>query len=90
MIIGTGSPAGCTSAAVVRAVARGGVITFNCGPNPVVIKMTGTAKLRNTSWLTIKSSTLHDNPSAVFWTRPYPGIFFHSSGHPRIVNSKLS
>jgi Glyoxalase-like domain len=28
--------------------------------------------------------------SAVFWTRPYPGIFFHSKGHPRIVNSKLS
>jgi hypothetical protein len=44
----------------------------------------------NTGWLTIKSSTLHDNPSAVFWTRPYPGIFFHSSGHPRIVDSKLS
>ena len=43
----------------------------------------------NTGWLTIKSSTLHDNPSAVFWTRPYPGIFFHSSGHPRIVDSKL-
>jgi hypothetical protein len=44
----------------------------------------------NTGWLTIKNSTLHGNPSAVFWTRPYPGIFFHSSGHPRIVNSKLS
>lgn len=41
-------------------------------------------------WLTIKNSTLHDNPSAVFWTRSYPGIFFHSTGHPRIINSKLS
>jgi predicted outer membrane repeat protein len=44
----------------------------------------------NTGWLTIKNSTLHNNPSAVFWTRPYPGIFFDSKGHPRIVNSKLS
>ena len=44
----------------------------------------------NTGWLTIKNSALHGNPSAVFWTRPYPGIFFHSSGRPRIVNSKLS
>jgi len=44
----------------------------------------------NTGWLTIKNSTLHNNPSAVFWTRPYPGIFFHSTGHPRIINSKLS
>jgi hypothetical protein len=44
----------------------------------------------NTGWLTIKNSTLHGNPSAVFWTRPYPGIFFHSSGHPRVVNSTIS
>jgi SAM-dependent methyltransferase len=44
----------------------------------------------NTGWLTIKNSTLHNNPSAVFWTRPYPGIFFDSKGHPRIVNSRLS
>src|ERR1700684_3169745 len=29
-VIGTGTPAGCTSAAVVKAVARGGIITFNC------------------------------------------------------------
>ena len=48
-VIGTGSPAGCTSAAVVRAVARGGVITFDCGPTPVTITMTATARVRNTS-----------------------------------------
>jgi hypothetical protein len=39
--------------------------------------------------LTIKNSTLRNNPSAVFWTRPYPGIYFHSSGHPRVINSKI-
>ena len=44
----------------------------------------------DTGWLTIKNSTLHGNPSAVFWTRPYPGIFFHSKGHPRVVNSTIS
>jgi predicted outer membrane repeat protein len=27
--------------------------------------------------LTVKNSRLHGNPSAVFWTRPYPGIYFH-------------
>jgi hypothetical protein len=47
--IGTGSPAGCTSAAVVKAVAQGGIITFDCGPNPITITMTETAKVRNTS-----------------------------------------
>lgn len=46
-VIGTGTPASCTSAAVVAAVALGGVITFACGPDPVTITMTATAKVRN-------------------------------------------
>jgi hypothetical protein len=48
-VIGRGSPAGCTSAAVVRAVAKGGTITFNCGRRPITITMTATAKVVNTS-----------------------------------------
>jgi hypothetical protein len=48
-VIGRGTAASCTSRAVVRAVARGGLITFNCGPKPVTITMTTTAKVRNTS-----------------------------------------
>ena len=46
-VIGNGTPASCTSAKVVRAVARGGVITFRCGPDPVVIAMHHTAKVVN-------------------------------------------
>ncbi|MFC4031326.1 hypothetical protein ACFO3J_07535 [Streptomyces polygonati] len=45
--IGDGTAASCTSAAVVAAVAAGGVITFSCGPRPVVITMDATAKVRN-------------------------------------------
>jgi hypothetical protein len=48
-VIGTGTPKGCTSAAVVKAVAAGGIITFDCGPAPVTIVMTATAKVRNAS-----------------------------------------
>ena len=48
-VIGNGTPAGCTSKKVVRAVAKGGVITFDCGPGPVVIEMRRTAKVVNTS-----------------------------------------
>jgi hypothetical protein len=48
-VIGTGTPAGCTSAAVVKAVAAGGIITFDCGPAPVTITMAATAKVRNAS-----------------------------------------
>ena len=46
-VIGNGTPASCTSAAFVRAVRRGGVITFNCGSQPVTITLTATAKIYN-------------------------------------------
>src|SRR6478609_8998531 len=48
-VVGRGTPASCTSAAVVRAVAKGGVISFDCGPKPVTIRMRATAKVVNES-----------------------------------------
>jgi hypothetical protein len=48
-IVGRGTPASCTSAAVVAAVRAGGIIRFACGPRPVTITMRATAKVRNTS-----------------------------------------
>ncbi|MDX8149070.1 hypothetical protein SK854_43605 [Lentzea sp. BCCO 10_0061] len=45
-VIGTGTPASCTSQAVVDAVAAGGVVTFDCGAQPHVIPMAATAKVR--------------------------------------------
>jgi hypothetical protein len=47
-VIGHGTPASCTSAKVVKAVAEGGIITFNCGAKPVTITMKTTAKVINT------------------------------------------
>jgi hypothetical protein len=52
-VIGSGTPASCTSAAVVAAVAAGGVITFNCGPGPVTITMTATATVPTSSHLVV-------------------------------------
>jgi len=46
-VVGDGTAASCTSAAVVAAVAAGGVIDFSCGPNPIVITMAATAKVGN-------------------------------------------
>ena len=46
-VVGRGTPASCTSQAVVNAVAAGGVITFHCGPDPVTIKMAATARVFN-------------------------------------------
>ncbi len=47
--VGTGTPRSCTSRALVRAVAKGGIIRFRCGPNPVRIELRRTAKVVNTS-----------------------------------------
>ena len=47
-VVGNGRPASCTSAAVVRDVAAGGVITFNCGAEPLTIVMTRTAAVPKT------------------------------------------
>jgi hypothetical protein len=52
-VVGNGTPSSCTSAAVVRAVAAGGIITFNCGRKPVTIVMTATAKVIKTRRLVV-------------------------------------
>ena len=46
-VIGNGTPASCTSQAVVDAVANGGIITFDCGPDRIIIEMNETAKIFN-------------------------------------------
>jgi len=52
-VIGDGTPASCTSAAVVRAVAAGGIIRFDCGSKPVTIQMTATARVPKTRHLVV-------------------------------------
>jgi len=51
-VVGSGTPASCTKAeaeADLRAkVAQGGVITFNCGPDPVTIAITQTMRPHDT------------------------------------------
>jgi predicted outer membrane repeat protein len=46
-VVGTGTKESCTGAAFVAAVAQGGVITFDCGPDPVTITLDQTAKVFN-------------------------------------------
>jgi hypothetical protein len=41
-VVGMGTPASCTFDALNSAVTKGGIITFNCGPNPVTIPVTAT------------------------------------------------
>ncbi|MEO8183017.1 MAG: hypothetical protein ABI895_29645 [Deltaproteobacteria bacterium] len=46
-IVGTGIPASCTGEAFIAAVAHGGIIRFNCGPDPVRITLDRPAKVFN-------------------------------------------
>jgi hypothetical protein len=48
-VVGHGTPASCTAEAFRRAVAKGGSITFDCGPGPVTIVMDRQAEVHNTS-----------------------------------------
>ncbi len=46
-VVGTGSPESCSSEVLVAAVAAGGVITFDCGPEAHTIVLEETAKIFN-------------------------------------------
>ena len=46
-VVGTGTPESCTAEAFIDAVAQGGIITFNCGPEPVTITLDRPAKVFN-------------------------------------------
>lgn len=46
-VVGDGTPQSCTGAAFIAAVAKGGVITFACGPDPVTVALDSPAKVFN-------------------------------------------
>lgn len=46
-VVGNGTPTSCTADAFIAAVAAGGVVTFNCGPDPTTITLTKPAKVFN-------------------------------------------
>ncbi len=46
-VVGSGTPSSCTAQAFLDAVAAGGVITFDCGPDPVTITLDRPAKIFN-------------------------------------------
>ena len=44
-MVGDGSAASCTFDKLAAAIAQGGIITFDCGDDPVTIKVTATLEL---------------------------------------------
>jgi uncharacterized repeat protein (TIGR01451 family) len=50
-VVGTGSSASCTEAALNQALSGGGMVTFNCGGGPVTIPVTATKTIAVTTSL---------------------------------------
>ena len=46
-VVGTGAAASCTGDAFIAAVANGGIITFDCGPEMATVRLTKPAKVFN-------------------------------------------
>jgi len=46
-VVGTGTPASCTPEAFESAVASAGVVTFDCGPDPVTVTLPREVRLMN-------------------------------------------
>src|SRR5262249_25664388 len=45
-VVGTGTAASCTEAALAAAIAKGGVITFDCGTGPAVITVSAQQEIK--------------------------------------------
>ncbi|CAN5797032.1 hypothetical protein BH09MYX1_BH09MYX1_50590 [soil metagenome] len=96
-VVGTGTPASCTFGALSAAVAKGGIITFDCGAAPVTIAITATMNLPLTKNTVIdggRKVTL-DGGGAVQILR-FGGTDFRKSEtrvtlqHVRLMNGKVA
>ncbi len=47
-VVGTGTAASCTEAALAAALTKGGIVTFDCGASPATIRVTQTIELPTT------------------------------------------
>lgn len=87
-VIGTGTPASCTAAALKTAATSGGIITFNCGSSPVTIPVTSTINLSTTVNTVIDGGGLVtlDGQSAVQIFRYYSANFMVTNTRVTLQN----
>jgi hypothetical protein len=96
-VIGTGTATSCTFAALQTAVTAGGVFTFNCGADPMTIKVTATLNIPSTKNTVIdggRKITL-DGGGAVQIMRFYSGNYRANDNgltlqHIAMINGKTS
>lgn len=87
-VIGTGTAASCTFAALKTAAASGGIITFNCGSSAVTIPVTSTINLSTTVNTVIDGGGLVtlDGQSAVQIFRYYSSNFMVTNTRVTLQN----
>ena len=101
-VVGDGTPESCTSDRVVAAVARGGIITFDCGPDPHTIVLGETARVFNDAGDTVvidgggkitlsgdgRRRILYMNTcdQSLVWTTPH----CDDQDHPRLTVQNLT
>lgn len=75
-VVGDGSSASCTFKALKKAVKLGGTITFNCGPNPVVIYFPKTLKVKTDAVIDGGGRVTFDGGKAVrlVWVNSYVNL----------------
>jgi len=64
-VVGTGTPASCTEAALQAAVMQGGSIRFNCGTAPVTITVTQAIRINNVAGADLQGDTVIDGGGTV-------------------------
>ena len=104
VVVGTGTAASCTEAALNAAVNQGGVITFNCGSSPATIRLTQQVRINNVGSANKLGDTVIDGGGKVTLdgggqTRilylnacemPYNSAMCDKFDHPRLVVQNLS
>ncbi len=101
-MIGTGTPESCTAEAFVAAVAAGGIIVFDCGPDPFTIVLDRPAKVFNDAdpdividgggLVTLDGDGVHAHPLPEH-LRPRPALddaALRRPGPPRASRSRTS
>ncbi len=103
-VVGSGTPASCTAAALDAAVQKGGIITFNCGPAPVTIKLTQQIRINNVAGANGLGDTVidgggkvtldGDNATRIFYLNacepPWNSSHCQDFDHPRFTVQNLT
>jgi hypothetical protein len=94
-VVGTGTAASCTFSALQAAVAKGGIITFDCGKGGVIIPVTATLNLPTTKSTVVDGGnfvTLDGGGKVQIFSFNSPGWLMNTNTvtlqHLRLVNAK--